>query len=1002
MSFSLESWKTEIAHYFNAQAAHLQPAGVDTLYGWLILKALMPAVIATQLRDPEVTPVVTRLLKKTSAGPILALLQRWPARSEAELAREIAAAARADAHLRRALDTLLQKLEVFALARQALPEAEQARFTETLEAELKALGSRLDSRTGAPPAANPLDRQRRAPRPKRISPLLIGLGLTVLILLLTSILGWNSASQARQAQVEADQLRAIAEDNLLIAEAERAQVDARIAELEATELETQNQANLILSRQLFNQAQLMLKTQPDQIDLATLLAIESRQLSTGIAGDQVLRDAATLLPTEIMTRDHLSTPTVVVLSSAGDWVVSGDASGSLRIWNIETGQQHLVFRMSSKIKSVDISPDDRWIVVTDQGDTILVDTTTWTQVETWSNNTEAAFSPSGQQVLVWSWLEIRTLDLDTRDWQTGPTLQVGISSRDDIIISENLNWAAIQPERSTFTQIVDLTTGAVVPDIVGWKCPPLFSPDGRYTLTCSLEGVGQLWDVARGQEVVRFDAAHWDTVHALAFSPDGTRVASGGEDGTVRIWSASSGREMLMLEHQVAVMTVSFSPDGTRLASGGRDGSIRVWNLMTRQEIMRVRHAREISNLVFTRDGSRLISTGSDMWVRVWQLNTDLDVDVDLSNFDTLLDENIQTLGLGLLTPNSLGFDFEPLGEIRYSSPVLGPNGEYLYGKFVGPFVFEVRNLAGQRLFEKMYARVSEIEYIYSGMAGILSPDGTWIAIEFPSMIHNVEIVMVQTGQEIQLLTLDASCSAMAVSQDSTLLAVGTTSGTVQIWQLGDPQPLAEMQHDAAVTALDFSPDGQLVVSASNNNSDIKVWEVAGGAVVTEIASQSVNALAFGPDGRYIYAVNGIGAVRVIGVDTGETVLQFTVPVKKMDQTMFSPDGHWLATFNREGLLQIWDMLTGQEVARRELPYVEDHLYSSNSLAFSSTGEWVGYQSGDSLQVWIWHPDDLIDQACSRLSRNLSQAEWETYFPPGMPYHQTCPNLPPGDGAEEN
>ena len=69
MSFSLESWKTEIATYFNAQAAHLQPAGVDTLYGWLILKALMPAVIATQLRDPEVTPVVTRLSKGLPVRP---------------------------------------------------------------------------------------------------------------------------------------------------------------------------------------------------------------------------------------------------------------------------------------------------------------------------------------------------------------------------------------------------------------------------------------------------------------------------------------------------------------------------------------------------------------------------------------------------------------------------------------------------------------------------------------------------------------------------------------------------------------------------------------------------------------------------------------------------------------------------------------------------------------------------------------------------------------------
>jgi len=831
MPFSLESWKTEIGDYFQTQSDHLQPAGVDTLYGWLVIKTLLPAVVATQLRDPAVNQVVTRIVKNGSAGPILALLQRWPGHPEGELASEVFAAARTDPGLRQALDVLFQKLDVIALARAGLAEADRQRFTETLDAELKLLGSRLDTRGDGLPAASPLNRLQRLPRPQEINPWLLGLGLTVFILLLLAILGWSSANRALQAWNDSMQLLGVSEDNLRKANADLIQAEEDITEIEAAQLAAVAETDLVLARQLSAQAQLLWLTQPDQIDLTTLLAIEAGQRLFVSGEDETLREAASLLPTEIMAREHLNTPTVIALSSAGDWVVSGDASGSLRIWDIETGEQHLVFRRPSQIESVTISPDDRWIAVTDQWDTVLVDTTTWTQADSWMNSKVAAFSPSGHQALVWAWPDIRTLDLDTRNWQTGPALQllqVGQFYYDDIIISTNLNWAAAKMRVMKKTQIVDLTTGAIVPEITGWKCPPLFSPDGRYTLTCNLEGFGQLWDVASRQEVVRFDAAHWDTVQALAFSPDGTRVASGGEDGTVRIWNAASGREMLMLDHQSAVMTVSFSPDGTRLASGGEDGSIRVWDLAAGQEIMRVKHAREISNLVFTRDGSRLISTGSDVWVRVWQMNADLDMDVDLSSFDTLLDGDDFRL-MGLYTPSELDeVDTEP-GVFMYASPVLGPNGEYLYGKFVGHFVYEVRNLAGQRLFEKMYARVSEIEYIYSGMAGILSPDGTWIAIEFPSMIHNVEIVMVQTGQEIQLLTLDASCSAMAVSQDSTLLAVGTTSGTVQIWQLGDPQHLAEMQDDAAVTALDFSPDGQLVVSASNNNSDIKVWEVAGG-----------------------------------------------------------------------------------------------------------------------------------------------------------------------------
>jgi hypothetical protein len=47
------------------------------------------------------------------------------------------------------------------------------------------------------------------------------------------------------------------------------------------------------------------------------------------------------------------------------------------------------------------------------------------------------------------------------------------------------------------------------------------------------------------------------------------------------------------------------------------------------------------------------------------------------------------------------------------------------------------------------------------------------------------------------------------------------------------------------------------------------------------------------------------------------------------------------------------------------------------------------------VRVWNWR-QDLIDLACSRLTRNLTKEEWKQYLPDEV-YRKTCPNLPEGE-----
>jgi len=51
-------------------------------------------------------------------------------------------------------------------------------------------------------------------------------------------------------------------------------------------------------------------------------------------------------------------------------------------------------------------------------------------------------------------------------------------------------------------------------------------------------------------------------------------------------------------------------------------------------------------------------------------------------------------------------------------------------------------------------------------------------------------------------------------------------------------------------------------------------------------------------------------------------------------------------------------------------------------------------QSVLTLTRHLLRPQDLIDDACSRLTRNLTVGEWRQYVGAEIPYRKTCANLP--------
>jgi WD40 repeat protein len=560
------------------------------------------------------------------------------------------------------------------------------------------------------------------------------------------------------------------------------------------------------------------------------------------------------------------------------------------------------------------------------------------------------------------------------------------SSVSSVAISPDGRYGLTGSGDTTF-RLWDLKTGEqtrVFTGHTGSVTSVTFSPDGKTILTGSADTTARLWDLATGQQIRTF-VGHKSSVSSVAFSPDNKTILTGSADDTARLWDTATGSDIFPpINHANDVSSVTFSPNGRYILTGSLDRVAQLWDATTGQNLRIFGGligvtSSGINDLVFSPDGRYVLTASSDDFARLW----DVETGQMLRSFRGQPANVGGTVNSVVFSPNGryalVGgsdntarlWDVENSIEVRtlrrqegnaagtVNSVAFSPDGRYA-------LVGSSDNTA--RLWEVETGK--EIHLLTTSTGAVVSvafsPDGRYAltggsnnTARLWDLTSRNEVRTLSAPFSQQFLSIIRTVNSVTFSPDGNYALVGSSDNTARLWEVGTGRVVrtfgAPVDGTAStVNSAAFSPDGRFVLTAGNNKLP-QLWEIATGKAVRAFvlplgspalspSSNTVNSVAFSPNGRFILTGSLDRSARLWDATTGQVMRAFIGHTNSVTSVAFSPDGRYALTGSADFTARLWDATTGQ-VVRTFI----GHTNSVTSVAFSPDGRYVLTGSADRI-----------------------------------------------------
>jgi WD40 repeat protein len=136
---------------------------------------------------------------------------------------------------------------------------------------------------------------------------------------------------------------------------------------------------------------------------------------------------------------------------------------------------------------------------------------------------------------------------------------------------------------------------------------------------------------------------------------------------------------------------------------------------------------------------------------------------------------------------------------------------------------------------------------------------------------------------------------------------------TVQVWEaLTGENVVIYRGHTDTVNTVAWSPDGKSIASGAADGT-VRLWDVATGMqmYVYRGHQASVNSIVWSPDSQRIASGASDKTVQILDATSGNHVYTYHGHTDVVSSVSWSPDGKYIASGSWDKTVQVWDAVTG-------------------------------------------------------------------------------------------
>jgi WD40 repeat protein/serine/threonine protein kinase len=570
-------------------------------------------------------------------------------------------------------------------------------------------------------------------------------------------------------------------------------------------------------------------------------------------------------------RGHKSAVYHAGFSSDGHTLVSCGQDGTVRLWDVATGQPMRMIPaqdQAGEVNWAEFSSDGQTLVTaSDDGKVRLWDVATCTLRATIAAHEMVAyarFTPDGRglvsggrkdgRVKLWDLAtrqELKAIKANEKD------LELFVFSPDGKILATAGGDGYVK-----LWNLADLSLKKSLLVRPGTVYGLAFSADGTRLATGDAAGYLGVWDLATGKVCDGFESArHADDIQAVGFAAGDRMIVSASGSPFLNLWDAATGQLLgWLLGHTDKIWGVSVSPDGKSLATASSDGTVKLWDARP------PRHDRSISPMTVRRKGSMAFSFTPDgqtlIVARMTGRNSEVDgfnPDTGASKFHHLLDRSGRAQDLKLTSGGALAI-------VRTSDDTT--TWEVMTGKRV----------AGIGCWDEVYE---------AGRDRLI--------VKVPNQPH--KLVDATSGETVLELGWSKPSRYLASSPMGAVMAFGH-HGELILYDTATSRITHRRGMASRPNVASFSPDGTFVALGYGNAviqfRDAKTLELRGDSLLGH--TNAIRDLAFSPDGKTLISGSADRTVRLWDVTTNEELLTMSWPSGvSLSQPRFAPDGRTLA-----------------------------------------------------------------------------------------------------------